>query len=147
MLLACAPAIGSCEDNSARYEIESRLQILEAENARLRGEADLAASENARLRGEADLAASENDRYDDCIANAQANYNSRWDDSCRRLRAIAENDRVDCEAANGRGNPFCDRIEIPPQSDCSLPNRLANDYDEGYRHAQSLCLGRLRANR
>ena len=80
--------------------------------------------------------------YDVCIADASASYSSRWDSTCRRMRADDEKRRQNC-VAQGYGG--CDSITVRPASDCSLHSDTADDYDAAHQASKRLCLDEMKA--
>lgn len=100
------------------------------------------ADEKAEAR-KIDEARTAKSTYDQCLAFAQSNYSDRWDASCKRINKSDLERKSECES-NGYG--YCDSIKITPANDCSLPNALANDYDNRLEEANKLCLEEFKAS-
>lgn len=130
-ILAATIGLVACGQED-RQEIEDRIAILEAENDRLRLDAD-----------NADVA---DERYDACLSEAYTAYDYRWQSSCSRLRDDDLRRRALCRS-NGGSDGVCASIELRPARDCSLPSEIADSYEASYMEEKRLCMERLKIGR
>jgi hypothetical protein len=85
-------------------------------------------------------------RYSECLIAASADYNTRWQSSCRSLNASDTKARRDC-VSRGSTEEYCSTIiNVRPASDCSLPTETADSYDAGHKDAKQLCMDELKAS-
>jgi len=115
--------------------IESAKQIADTERAK-REQTD-----KIEAKKSADAANAKNE-YELCLGNAQANYDSRWQNSCKSIHDRAQKSKADCLAQYGPYS-YCSGIEVPPARDCSLPNQVSQNYDHGLENDKRLCFEKM----
>lgn len=117
---------------------QQQLQLTaKAEAASLQATArEVAAEKAAKLRRA---------NFDLCRSTAFANYNNRWNASCKRLADEVTKNRADC-LANGGSEAWCNSTyPSRPTSDCSLPSSMSDAYDTMLKDDQKLCLDQANA--
>ena len=79
------------------------------------------------------------DGYKVCISTADFSYSNRWDASCKINHERDVADRSRC-LNNGVEEASCvANYPIRPETDCTLPGTLANDYDKDRQEARGQC--------
>lgn len=133
---------GSVAYHYAIY-IPDRDQKAQASAAAKEAEAQRKDEENSRLAEKSAL--ERRTSYRICLSTAQANYDSRWESSCRSAALEAQKERADCVARNYPLSTCESYYPIPPDHDCRLPNKTANDYDEQLRLDKERCLSEVKS--
>ena len=82
--------------------------------------------------------------YRACLADADTNYRSTWNASCRRLSSSAAEARRAC-IQRGETEAYCSSVHDPVSAEnCSLPNALADDYNAALDRERAQCLDAAR---
>lgn len=119
----------ACDGQPNRRELEGKIELLKAENDKLR-----------QTTGQADTASA---RYDACLADADSAYRNQWNANCAMERRDALRQRANCKA-NGGSDEICISTEVPAAANCALPTELADRINGNLKDDQRLCLGRLK---
>jgi hypothetical protein len=78
--------------------------------------------------------------YKICLSNAQANYDQRWNGSCKTLSDEADKNRTQCVKSGGTEEGCENSFPFRPANGCELPSAMSSTYDAGLKDSQDRCL-------